>query len=214
MKRSTQGFTLIELMVSTAILAFVLVALVALFTMGTRALEANEVSSERQQNAEAAAELLRYEVGLAGYRGTGSSSLTNNTFTGATLSIGVNGNADVSDTITVQYFEDRFYDGVTTSETLMQVTFSSGDDGSGEQVLLRQQGLGGALAAAADVDLLKVVKYVDRDGNVSDVTAGGTPPDELAAISIELTLDNGDVGRFLVGFENNPEIEQTTITGS
>jgi prepilin-type N-terminal cleavage/methylation domain-containing protein len=213
MRRHSQGFTLIELMISTAIMAFVLVTLVVLFNLSTKALETNEAASERQQNAEAAAELLRYEVGLAGYRGTSSTALTSNTFTGSTVSVGVNTSASASDTITVQYYEDRFYDGSSTT-TLLSVTFSTGTDANGNPVLLRQQGSSGALAAAADVALLKVVKYVDRDGSIIDVTTSSTIPEALAAISVELTFADGESGRFLVGFENTNVVEQTTISSS
>jgi prepilin-type N-terminal cleavage/methylation domain-containing protein len=211
MRRRSQGFTLIELLISTAIMALVLVTLVALFSQSTKTLETNEAASERQQNAEAAAELLRYEVGLAGYRGTSSTALASNTFTGSTVSIGVNPSASASDTIAVQYYEDRFYDGSSTI-TLLSVTFSTGTDANGNPVLLRQQGSSGALAAAADVALLKVVKYVDRDGSIIDVSTTSTIPDALAAISIELTFADGDAGRFLVGFENTTIAEQTTLS--
>lgn len=211
--RPSHGFTLIELLISTTILAFVMLTLAALFSQSTRALEANEGASERQQNAEAAAELLRYEVGLAGYRGTASDALMVNTFTSPTISVGVHPSPVQSDTIAVQYYEDRFYDGSTTT-TLMQVAFSAGTDADGNPVLLRQQGVGGALAAAADVTLLKVVKYVDRNGTVIDVGPGSVIPDDLAAISIELTFTDGSRGRFLVGFDNNQNSQQTHLPSS
>ena len=206
----TQGFTIIELLIASGIMALVMLTLTALFSMSTTTLEVNEATSERQQNAEAAAELLRYEVGLAGYRGTSSTALTTYTFTSPTISIGVNPSATASDTIAVQYYEDRFYDGTTTT-TLMQVAFSTGTDANGNPVLLRQLGVAGALAAAADISLLKVVKYIDRDGSITDVTTTSVIPDNLAAISIELTFTDGSVGRFLVGFDNNQNSQQTTL---
>ncbi len=199
---------------STAIMGMIMVALAGLFTQSTKALQANEIASMRQQNAEAAAELLRYEIGLAGYRGTTSDAITANTFTGATLSIGVAAADDDTDEITVQYYEDRFYDGVTTTPTLMSVTYSSGTDASGNPVLLRKQGTAAAQPAVASVSLMKAVMYVDRDGNVTDITTTSTIPEELAGISIELTFDDGSFGRFLVGFNNNQDVEQITLVSS
>ncbi len=208
MMRRTEGFTLVELLMSTAIMG--MVALAGLFTQSIKAQQANEIASMRQQNAEAETELLRYEIGLAGYRGTTSDAITANTFTEATLTIGVDADADDTDEITVQYYEDRFYDGVTTSPTLINATYSSGTDADGDPVLLRKLGTAAAQPAVASISLMKAVMYVDRDGNTTDITTS-TIPEELIGISIELTFDDGTLRRFLVGFNNNQDVEQVTL---
>ena len=62
--------------------------------------------------------------------------------------------------------------------------------------------------------LMKAVMYVDRDGNITDISTTSVIPEELAGISIELTFDDGTFGRFLVGFNNNQDVEQITLVSS
>lgn len=103
--RQPKGFYLLELLVAAAIMIIILAALGGLFAATVRANRSNTAASEGQQNAEAAIQLLKGEVGLAGYRGTDSAA-NSRTFSSSTLV--VTPETSTRDRVTVQFFEDRY----------------------------------------------------------------------------------------------------------
>ncbi|MGH7793338.1 MAG: PilW family protein [Candidatus Binatia bacterium] len=68
----SQGFTLMELVVATAISMVILGAIAGTFMTQTKFYNAQEQVNEMQQNARAAMDLMSREIKLAGYKPTGS----------------------------------------------------------------------------------------------------------------------------------------------
>src|SRR6056297_3348734 len=83
---NTHGFTLIELLLASAILVLIVGALSAYLVTSARAYETTEDLSDRQQEIEAAVNVLSYDLALAGYRGT-TPSQQSRTFSGPTLEV-------------------------------------------------------------------------------------------------------------------------------
>lgn len=154
----------------------------------------------RVTTAETIAQLLNYEIGLAGYRGTGATSVQSNVFADPTLEIGRGAGTD-PDTITVRYFEDRFYDAAT-SIALVETTFSIGANEDGVLSLLRAEDGGAASAVVSGVASIKVALFVRRSGDVEPVGTAGIVPADLAGLSLDLLLTDGTEGRFLVNLPN------------
>jgi type IV pilus assembly protein PilW len=69
---NNQGFTLMELVVSTAISMLILGAIAGTFMTQTKFYNAQEQVNEMQQNARAAMDLISREVKSAGYKPTGA----------------------------------------------------------------------------------------------------------------------------------------------
>lgn len=190
------GFTLVELLVASVIMLLILSALGNLFIGTNRAYRKNDQVSERQQSVDAAGQLLGYEIGLAGFRGSKSGELTSNTFTtpillgtltvpAKTLIIEKGTTASAPDKITVRYYESRYPD--TAISTVTQ--FSIGQDSNSAYNLYRQSATPSASDATrqpaiANVKNLKVLKYIKKDGN----EANSATADTLAALKLELTF--------------------------
>ena len=193
------GFTLVELLVAAAIFVTILVALGGLLVNSTRAYGVNERVSERQQDTQAAIALFQEELSLAGYRGV-CSTATSNTFSQPTFEVergAAVAPAPGEDLIRIRYFDDR-YSG-SACGTLRTVTFSVGDDGSGNDALLMLfDGLDGATPVISGVMGLRLFGYVDSTGGLSTEmpTAG------FIAVSVELTFSDERVIRFVVGLRN------------
>ncbi len=66
-KPEEQGFTLIEIMVATAITSVIVLAGMAALTMTGKAVRANEQVSDSQQNARMAMELIAHDIKMAGF---------------------------------------------------------------------------------------------------------------------------------------------------
>jgi len=203
MKRraSAYGFTLVELLVAAAIMALILSALGGLFVSTSRAYRANDEVSERQQSADAAAQLLSYEVGLAGYRGSTKSDVETREFKGSTLTI----TKGASDKLIVRHFEDRYVE----SEEFI-ITFEVAKDRDGFFNLYHRQQEQDKIEANQDssskqpaiqhVQNLKVLKYIDKRGDEVPSIA----PEDLAALKLELTFTDGLKKQVVVGI-NNPQ---------
>lgn len=192
--RSQQsGFTIVELLVAGTIMVLILSALGSLFTSTNKAYRTNDELSEQQQSMDAAGQLLEYEIGLAGYRGS-DNTFSSNTFTGNTLEVVKGGAPETSDKITVQYYEDRF------GKALTKVTFEA-DKTDGIYNLYRTSG--NKQPAVQNVKNLKVLKYIRKDG-----TEGSTATaDTLAALKIELTFiyDGEEIKKQVVIGLRNPQ---------
>jgi type IV pilus assembly protein PilW len=65
--RIEQGFTLIEIMVATAVTSVIVLAGMAALTMTGKAVRANEQTSDAQQNARMAMEMITHDIKMAGF---------------------------------------------------------------------------------------------------------------------------------------------------
>ncbi|MBS3966570.1 MAG: prepilin-type N-terminal cleavage/methylation domain-containing protein [Truepera sp.] len=192
------GFTLLELLIASAILIIILAALGALFASSSQAYRSNVRVTERQQEAETAIQLLIHEIGLAGYRGVGQHD-ADRAFSGdgRTLVI-THGVSGAPDTVQVRYFEDRFLPG----ERL--VTFGINAE---SRTIFRREGTGEPQDIAANVVDLQVIQYIRRDGIRVEVPREGPippVPGNLAALNLEITFVDGSLWRFPIGL-NNPQ---------
>jgi type II secretory pathway pseudopilin PulG len=195
-----RGVTLLELLVFMALFGLLLGVMSALIGAAGNGRRVTSDVNARATTAETIAQLLNYEIGLAGYRGTGATSVQTNTFAAPTLEIG-RGTGTDPDTITVRYFEDRFYDAVT-SIALVETTFSIGANEDGDLSLLRAENGGVASAVVSGVASIKVALFVRRTGEVEAVAAAGLVLADLAGLSLDLTLTDGTEGRFLINLPN------------
>lgn len=197
------GFTLLELLIASAIMIIILTALGALFVSSSQAYRSNARVTERQQEAEAAVQLLVHEIGLAGYRGVGQHDV-NRVFggDGRTLVI-THGAGGAPDTVQIRYFEDRFLPG----ERL--VTFGINTE---RRTIFRREGAGEPQDIVSSVVDLQVIQYIRRDGiRVEVPLVGPIPqiPGNLAAINLEIIFADNSVWRFPIGLSNS----QTTGGG-
>ena len=207
-----RGFSLVEMLVAGAILGILLTVLTNLFIGSNKAsTRVNEVSDQQQQ-AQAARQVLQYELGLAGYRGTLNDTtvsspsstrlLANRTFTGTnanTISITKRSSGSQADSLTIRYYEDRSY---TSNDTpiLRAVTFSIGSD-SGHSALFRSQDSGAALAIIPDVTNLKIAGYL-----LNDDTKAVTASNNLAGIKLNVTYSNTQQDTILIAFQNSQKL--------
>src|SRR6266850_5680414 len=66
-KSDEQGFTLVEIMVATAVTSVIVLAGMSALTMTGKAVRANEQISDAQQNARMAMEMLTHDIKMAGF---------------------------------------------------------------------------------------------------------------------------------------------------
>jgi type IV pilus assembly protein PilW len=66
-KPDEQGFTLVEVMVSTAVMGVIVLAAMAALTVTGKAVRGNEQISDAQQNARVAMEMITHDIKMAGY---------------------------------------------------------------------------------------------------------------------------------------------------
>lgn len=111
MKRRHAGFSLVELLAAGAMFLTLLGALSALFVSSGKAYRKNIEVSSQLERSEAATQILTYDFGLAGYRGTGFSHFTANSFSGSTVAITAGSSTNESDLVSLRYFEDRYGNG-------------------------------------------------------------------------------------------------------
>lgn len=213
-ERSRLGFTLIELLITAAIVVIAITAVAALLAQTTTAYRVNEESSRRQQEIEAAVQILSYDLGLAGYRGTDLASLTRTFGVSSTVEVRIGeASDDESDLLIVRYFEDdaRAYGadsacGASFCTVTYDVDF---DEEIGSLVLYRIASQSGGLADVRGivqaVDEFIVVGVLLRSGEVAPV--GATLPESMAGLYIEITFENGGAWRFPVGIGNRQALQ-------
>lgn len=206
MKKSSRqyGFTLVELLVAGTIMVLLLSALGSLFMSTTRAYRANDKVSERQQSVDAAGQLLSYEIGLAGYRGSTDAAGTRKFETSvvgvlpvpeSTLRIEQNTPTVGTDRITVRYYEDRF----ESAPIKKVVSFEASKDNRNTDNLKIRIDSGDFQPAIQDVKSVKVLKYIKKDG--SEV-ASITQPADLVALRLEFIFTDGFKKQIIVGLRN------------
>jgi len=66
-KQDEQGFTLVEIMVATAVTSVIVLAGMSALTMTGKAVRANEQTSDAQQNARMAMEMITHDIKMAGF---------------------------------------------------------------------------------------------------------------------------------------------------
>ena len=198
--RPRGGVTLVELLVFMALFGVLLAVMAALVTAAGNGRRVNDQVNQRTTTAETIAQLLSYEIGLAGYRGTGAAMLGSNTFGDPTLEIQRNA-ATVPDAITVRYYEDRYL-ATPGSPVLITAAYTIGTNGDGVPSLLRAENGGAAAAVVTGVASVKVALFVRRSGEVDVVADAGVVPSDLAGLSLDLELVDGTEGRFLINLPN------------
>lgn len=198
------GFTLVELLVVTAIFVIVLVALGALFSSGTRAYTVTAERSEAIQDTEAVFHLLRHELALAGYRGIEEDFDRPFTLGGGGQETVIIDREDDGDVITIRYFEDRYVTSGDTGERLVQ--FFVEDD-----TLVRRERRVGVDDFTTEllVDSVAQLRVLDLVGpsrdriSVADVI--GDPdgaPLRLAGIIVAVDLNNAPSWELMIGLAN------------
>jgi type II secretory pathway component PulJ len=174
MMQRTHGFTVVELLVAAVIMVAILGVVSALFSSSTRAYAVTATANERLALAEATKQMLGYDLGLAGYRGTSFTQFAANTFSEPTVAIVNAATSEGSDAITVRYFEDR-YGAAGNAQTVVAYTHS-GDS------LLRKVNDTDAQVVARGIERLSA-KFILLDPD-PEASLGTTNP----AIGITLTI--------------------------
>ena len=224
--RALQGLTLIELLVVTAIFLLLLGFLGSMFVGTTRAYRVTSERSEAIQDAEAVLQLIRYDLGRAGFRGVEDGAF-NRSFSGCTsanleandlgsgaacqtVRVDLDEAGAGGDLITVRFFETRFLGGGDGERV---ITYSVDTD---ENALLRQEGVQEGRLLVGNIARLKVLDYVDRSREAYALTdLRGLPLAgldgerqwpaglrELAGLNVEVTFVDGAVTEFLIGLHN------------
>ena len=205
------GITLTELLIAAAVLGITIVAITALLAQTTQAYRVNEESSRRQQEIEAAVQILSYDLALAGYTGTDLASVSR-TFGGSpTIEVRRGAASDgESDLLVVRYFEDasRSYGADAGCDgSFCVVTYDVDfDEEAGSLVLYRiasgpgagEDDVRGIVQAVED---FFVVGVILRSGEVAPL--GTTLPSNMAGLYMEITFENGGAWRFPIGIGNS-----------
>jgi prepilin-type N-terminal cleavage/methylation domain-containing protein len=176
------GFTLIEVLIAIAVFGLVLTGLMQA-ERGYRRATVDEDTALRIQRQLAAIELVRAELGMAGYRHDGADVIA--THGGST------------DRIAFRYLEDR----IAAGPTVRDVAFDAGTDRNGSPSLYRREGSANRQPAVAGVTELRVVGWVERGTGVRSTA----PPARPSAVHIELGFAWGERATVLIGFVNELE---------
>lgn len=202
---SQSGFTLLELLIASAVFAVIIGALTAYFSTSTRGMAAMEASSNRQQELEAAVNVMTYDVALAGYKGTTPDDVARS-FGASSLRVTKGAGPAGSDRLEISYFEDgeRLFGGDDTCGSPCTVTYEV-DEEDGKYNLYRQEGASPERGIVQEVEHFKVIQFILRDGTQVDVVGTADAPDQLAALNIEIAFSTGGLWRFPVGVSNKQE---------
>ena len=203
-----RGFTLVELLVVTAIFMIVLVALGALFSSGTRAYTVTAERSEAIQDSEAVFQLLRHELALAGYRGTEEDFDRPFTLGGGGQETVIIDREVDGDVVMIRYFEDRFIELGDSGERLVQFYV---DDGT----LVRRERRGVAdFTTELLVDSVSEMRVLDLVGpgrdriSVADVISDpGAAPLRVAGIIVAVEFRDGRSWELMIGLANPQEFD-------
>lgn len=196
---------MVEMLIASLVFATILVVLTGYFTSSQSARALNEELSDRQQEVEAAINVLAYDLSLAGYKGTTPTDIAR-TFGAASLSIEKDVGAGPSDRLVIRYFEDsdRLFGGTETCGSPCVVTYEV-DEMDGDNHLFRKEGADPERGIVQRVDHFRVLQYILRNGDQIDVTAGTAVPSSLAGLNIEIAFSTGGLWRFPIGLSNTQE---------
>ena len=187
-RRRTEGITLIELLIAMGIFGVLIAALSGLFITAARGYEAAAQTSEEFQDAEAALQIMLYDIRLAGYRGVGSDF--DKSFSGAdqdTVSVLLGTDTDE---IRVRYFEDDTY-LKATDDGERTIAYYVDTDSS---TLIRTEA-GTDYEVVSNITGFRVDAFVQPDQIAIDVrNADGTPappPTNISAVEMTLSFEGG-----------------------
>lgn len=178
-----QGFTIVELLIATAIFLTILTALGSLFVSSHRASNANRDLVASSAQVLSAIQAIQYDVSMAGYRGVdagaGDRSVTN------PVALTVEADGGTAPRITeliVRYFEDRYVGG---SPTYIEVTYQVDQQGR----LLRNSTGGAPVQLAAGIESLRLLNYRRTGSSVR--APGDVMPDDLTGLDLQITYNQG-----------------------
>lgn len=201
------GFTVVELLITSAIFVVILGAIGGLLVSSTRAYGVTAARSDAIQDSEAVLQLMRYEVAMAGYRGIGAATYDRPFTTGGAESIVVHRTPD-GDELTMRYFEDRYLGSGDTGERVVTFRVDRQDN-----TLVRVEGRPGGTGTTFTTELLvgniahmEVVELVDRfrdrfsiDSLIANPSSG---PELMAGVNVIITFVDGLEWEFLIGVSN------------
>jgi hypothetical protein len=191
------GFTLVELLLASALLIAMLATLTAMLAQGRSTQRIREAQNTILHDQEAIARLLQYELALAGYGGLGEESLLDPALPTLTIDLSAAAHA-----VGVRYVEDQFVAGGAQLRSVRLWVDPT------ESLLLRSVADGAPTALATGIDALTVRGYLRRDFGVvpaiDDVGCGGIcpPPDFIAGLVLALSFTAGTEAELTVGFYN------------
>ncbi len=203
--RRTRGITILELLIVVVVLGVIITLLARLFVATRVSYELSERVAEERQNVESAAQILKYDLGLGGYRGVDANA-ESRTFT-CTFEFTDGATVADPDQIKVWYYEDRF---VTVSPTLKTVEFSlTGTN------LMRDEG-GTATEVVSNVSDFQFIAWHKKNlgpavtgDYITYSTPNSTNADELVGYQLQLTFVGGEVEIVSVALPNPQEIAAT-----
>lgn len=206
--RRRGGFTVVELLITMVVLLLILGSLGAMLISGSTAYGVTAQRSESLQDSEAVLQLLRYEIGLAGYRGLESGTFDRSfTLDGAakeTIEIEPH---DSGDRLTVRYFEDRYLGTGDTGERRVSYFV---DPKTHSLNRIEKNPVDGELESemmVGNIAKLEVVDLVDLQRNtvaIADIRSNpANKPAVVAGIQMKVELVDGDQWDLLIGLANS-----------
>lgn len=178
--RTRQGFTVPELLTGLLILGIVVAAAADYTQLALRHYRNTASMLERIQLESLARNAVIQEIGFAGYGGDFLGE-----FGGYTIEVGLGRNADTADTFRIHYLEERWLE----SPVERHITFDVARDSGGTWNLYRREEGGTRQPAVQDVTNLKVLGFVDQDGEL--VMPWAAWPEEVTAMIVQLSFSWG-----------------------
>lgn len=172
------GFTLLEMLIALAVFGLFLAGLMHAERAYHRAVTVED-EALRMQLKQAAVELLRSELGMAGYRHSGPDIWVEH--------------GRATDRITFSYLEDR----LEAAAEVRTVTFDAGTDREGRASLYRKEGTSNRQPAVSGLSALRVVGWTDAVGGHASLASA-----DVTAVVLELVFDWGERIMVTVGFLN------------
>jgi type IV pilus assembly protein PilW len=178
-----QGFTMVELLIYSALLVVVIGAAYSILITNTKSYSSQENRVEMTQGVRASMELLVTEIRMAGCDPTGAG--------GIGFLDGANDNYD-TDGNSVHFTMDTDSDGaIANSEDINYYRKTTG----GVQQLIRRTGAGGEPVMAENITNLSFsYRFSDDDVGVPDETDGDSTNDLDDIRSVQITL-SGETGQ-------------------
>ncbi|MGL4611868.1 MAG: PilW family protein [Trueperaceae bacterium] len=189
MKQRQQGFTLVELLVGFAIMVVLLGLITNIFVSGRQSYDAIQEASDNQQTFTSAFSQMSYELSLAGYRGTDDGAAAR-TFTGSVLDFTLEANTATPDSITIQYYEDRWLSGGTTTPLLKRVQYSLSN---GQLVRTDLTTNPNTVTPIVDgIQNLKIPEFVSKDSNSPLTLTESVDRKAIRGLLFQITLSDDD----------------------
>ena len=204
MMRRRRGVTILELLIVVVILGVIVTVLARLFVATRVSYELSEQVAEERQNVESAAQILKYDLGLGGYRGIDNGA-EGRSFT-CTFEF-TDGAGTAPDQIKAWYYEDRF---VSPSPELKAVEFFL----TGTNLMRDENGT--ATEVMSNVADLQFIAWHKKNlgpavtgDYITYSTPNSTNADEFVGYQLQLTFVGGEVEVVSVALPNPQEIAGT-----